>query len=139
MLDRKIALEKILLHCSRAFNPEDVPVNPPELIQYWEPRLNEMIVGIKWTIMGKKYEPIEICYPADWWQAFRERWFRGRLGRWWLRKYPVQKTTHRIIVEDLFPKIPVPDGRRYVEMAVIKPGAIWNYEEPPRRSDATTP
>lgn len=25
-------------------------------------------------------------WPADWWQAFRARWF----PRWWLRRYPVR-------------------------------------------------
>ena len=28
-------------------------------------------------------------WPADWWQAFRERWF----PKWWLRRWPVRYET----------------------------------------------
>ncbi len=29
---------------------------------------------------------LEERWPADWWQAFRERWFPA----WWLRRWPVR-------------------------------------------------
>lgn len=34
----------------------------------------------------------EIKHPADWWEAFRERW----LPSWWLKYYPVNYTIWQI-------------------------------------------
>jgi hypothetical protein len=35
-------------------------------------------------------------YPADWWQAFRARWFDNRLLRWHLRRHPVRMAAVRV-------------------------------------------
>jgi hypothetical protein len=42
-------------------------------------------------------------YPADWWQAFRERWFPKR----WLKKHPIKHL--EISVRDVYPNYPLDD------------------------------
>lgn len=45
--------------------------------------------------------PIEIKYPSDWWQAFKQRWF----PKWLLRKYPVCETVHIIDRKVVYPDL----------------------------------
>lgn len=40
---------------------------------------DKIIAKIRWSMAGKNLKTI--WYPKDWWEAFKERWFRG-----WLRK-----------------------------------------------------
>lgn len=62
-----------------------------------------------------------VSYPADWWQAFKARWFDYRTLRWLLRKYPVRmtevKVQTRYEVTRVCPHIPIPQdaarNRRY--------------------------
>lgn len=50
--------------------------------------------------------------PADWWEAFKARWFRG----WLLRRYPVKMRTWR--AWEMLPRVPLPeqylDGAHFV-------------------------
>lgn len=39
---------------------------------------------------------VVVEWPADWWQAFKARWFDCRLLRWVLRRYPVRKAVRRV-------------------------------------------
>jgi hypothetical protein len=42
---------------------------------------------------------VEIKYPRDWREAFKERWFPS----WLLSRYPVVYKTHRIDVREIYP------------------------------------
>ena len=43
-----------------------------------------------WELMFRKHIPVvELAnekYPANWWEAFRERW----LPEWWLKRHPIE-------------------------------------------------
>jgi hypothetical protein len=41
-----------------------------------------------YLLAGKEHaeDGATVRWPADWWQAFRERWF----PKWWLRRWPVR-------------------------------------------------
>jgi hypothetical protein len=57
---------------------------------------------------------MELKWPSDWKQAFKERWFPG----WLLKRYPV-RYSHTILTE--IAGIPRPDGKDYpVRYAVTK-------------------
>ena len=61
-------------------------------------------------------EPIA-KYPADWWQAFKVRWF----PQWLLKRHPAQYT--EIVARHKFPQYPVSKlGHEYVDIRLIKPG-----------------
>ncbi len=42
----------------------------------------------------------EVSYPADWWQAFKARWF----PRWLLRRFPVRHRTVVLDVRAIYPE-----------------------------------
>jgi hypothetical protein len=48
-------------------------------------------------------------FPADWWQAVRERW----CPQWWLRRHPVKRTRRTVYmtVYNTCPHLNIGDGR----------------------------
>lgn len=44
---------------------------------------------------------VSFKYPADWWQAFKERWFPG----WLLKRYPVVYTHREFQVKATYPEL----------------------------------
>lgn len=56
-------------------------------------------------------------FPADWWQAFRQRW----LPAWWLRRHPVAMKRAVLTAKHLYPKMaPVP-GQKTITVAFYEP------------------
>jgi hypothetical protein len=77
----------------------------------------EIEVAVRVGIFGKQHEKVECKYPADWWQAFRERFF----PKWWVKRWPVAYTKMVLDVKELFPKLAIPDGVHHVDWAIVKP------------------
>ena len=74
---------------------------------------NELTLMIRQDIFGKQLEEVDIKYPADWWQAVKDRWF----PEWAKRHWPVMFTRHHVNVRALYPTIPeVPDHRAYMNV-----------------------
>ena len=85
------------LTAERAFYTvtETLNIDGISLTQY-DPRIHivvdeamqSMVAYLRVAIVALPDERIDIerAYPADWWQAVRERW----LPPWWLQRYPVQ-------------------------------------------------
>jgi hypothetical protein len=66
---------------------------------YTENYIVYQVRGYVWSQdAGKK---VSFKYPAGWWQAFKERWFRG----WLLRRYPVIYTHKEFQVKATYPDL----------------------------------
>jgi len=73
-------------------------------------------------ILCQKIEKIEADYPADWWQAFKERF----LPAWGKRRWPVRKIHLELVARALYPEIAIPDhGRLYLHKTV----SSWSADE----------
>lgn len=59
------------------------------------------------SIWAETIDEQEIRYPADWWQAVKQRWF----PEWALRRWPVVEQVHRISWNVEYPRIPTEWGR----------------------------
>jgi hypothetical protein len=88
----------------------------------------------------KEITRIIATVPADWWQAFRERW----LPKSWLKRHPVQyreikattisNTTVHITVTNVCPHLPTGDSGPHVhffQTADDKPSPFWKPEDNP--------
>ena len=75
---------------------------------------DKCIVRFFCSLFGETLDQIEVQYPADWWQAFRERW----LPAWWLRRWPVQYTTHTLKAEAVYPKVSDQPAAHHVILSV---------------------
>jgi hypothetical protein len=58
---------------------------------------------VKGYLFGERQPDINIEYPRDWWQSFKDRWFPNRL----LAKYPVIKKYHTLKRSIVYPYIKV--------------------------------
>jgi len=52
-------------------------------------------------IYGKEHPKKEIVYPADWWEALKERF----APKWFLKKYPVRSTVITCSLKEIYPDI----------------------------------
>jgi len=69
--------------------------------QYTDNYIAYQVRGYVWSQdAGKK---VSFKYPADWWQAFKERWFHG----WLLRRFPVVYTHKEFQVKATYPDLKV--------------------------------
>lgn len=68
---------------------------------YFPPNMNGLIMSLIHHYYGYEQERMEVKYPRDWWQAFKERWYPTE----WLGMWPV-KYTHRVIIREvMFPEL----------------------------------
>lgn len=58
------------------------------------------------SIAAQKLDEKRCQYPADWKEAFKERWF----PKWLLKRYPVKYTYIEMKAVQLYPKIQLPNG-----------------------------
>lgn len=64
---------------------------------------------------------MEIKYPQDWWQSFKERWFPD----WALSRWPVRYKVHEIKAEALFPEA----SQRFALEPKLGPSYMTLFEE----------
>lgn len=60
---------------------------------------NNVVMQAHGYLWGRTDELVEIKYPKDWRESFKERWFPA----WMLKRYPVAYKTHRIDVREIYP------------------------------------
>ena len=78
---------------------------------FGEPRARQQFMFQNWVtsvemrILGKQIEDIRVEWPADWWEALKERfapeWFKARWPVYWERR--------RLQAPALYPSLPLPD------------------------------
>jgi hypothetical protein len=72
-----------------------------EIVSEKDHHIGYRIKGYVWSQdAGKR---VSFKSPADWWQAFKERWFKG----WLLRRYPVVYTHKEFQVKATYPDLVV--------------------------------
>lgn len=86
---------------------------------------NEFAVELFAFLASKKHEETErttIEVHADWWEAFRDRWF----PRWWLGHWPVKFTTVETLVKTtttkVCPHINTGKDRDHIRFLMMSPG-----------------
>jgi hypothetical protein len=66
-----------------------------------------IVLCIRQDTFGRALDKVEIKYPADWWQAFKQRWF----PKWILKRYPVIETVQVIDIKALYPTIDIQEHK----------------------------
>ena len=66
------------------------------------PTTQGIVYRFMMNVLSYKLEKIEIKYPLNWYEAFKERWF----PKWYHKKYPIKYKQIVIIPEVLYPQIP---------------------------------
>lgn len=81
--------------------------------------VDELLLELVTRIPGKIIEEKEAIYPADWWQAFRFRWFKTTL---FLRLTggDVRWTRIHLRAEAMYPSLHVPNHKPFVQVTLKK-------------------
>jgi len=68
---------------------------------------DEIVLRVTGHIWAEQLVSDEFQWPADWWEAFKERWFPA----WAKRRWPVRYERHRLDVKAVYPNLrpSVPD------------------------------
>ena len=77
---------------------------------------NEIAIRLVQPVWGREAKRQECKWPADWWQAFKERWFPA----WAKARWPVEYHTEVMTVRELYPALRMPDKRYHAEFVVVK-------------------
>jgi hypothetical protein len=80
----QLQLERVRITAANRLNNEFLA---RARFKVWEQAAGELMASLESYIHGLPHEKISVHekYPADWWQAFKERWFPACL----LRRFPV--------------------------------------------------
>lgn len=77
----------------------DFKLKPENFNTVYFPELeNYLGSGIRMIYKVFSYSDDAAIYPADWWQAFKARWFPG----WALSRWPVK--WEKVVIQHLFPE-----------------------------------
>ena len=97
-----VTLEKVRIGLNTAISPHLLESD----VRLAEDLLtNHIMVEIRGMVWAEKesVKHQEVKYPADWWQAFKERWFRGWMRRRWPIRYCIVSLDVRAIYPDFKP------------------------------------
>ena len=73
------------------------------------PDLRAQMVYAFLSLAGQKFKRIERRVPADWWQAFKARWFPG----WALHRWPVRERVLSLDASVFYPDIALPEAEHW--------------------------
>ena len=82
------------------------------LIKHWIE--DEMMVRITQKVFGRQILHEEISYPANWKEAFKERWY----PTWAKDKWPVRYATKTFDVRELVPSLNIPGHKPFINVEV---------------------
>lgn len=119
---RRIVLEKLRISIEQAISLRDMNFarNHAEMSAQIDDFARALIIRLATYLLAGPEEvrvDVEEKWPADWWQAFRERW----APRWWLRRWPVRYKTlsiHRRLKTRVCPHANVKTDRDHLEWLV---------------------
>ena len=94
------------------------PMEKAELNTLLDRETGDLILQLSARIPGKVFDKKEHYYPADWWQAFKERWLKSALSRrvFGSPSYAMISMT----AEASYPSIHVPNHKPFVQVTMKK-------------------
>jgi hypothetical protein len=75
---------------------------------------NVVRVRVTTALFGNTLEQVTVKYPANWWEAVKERWLR------WLPSVRVRYETVTLTARELYPRLSLPDEEGHVALEKSK-------------------
>jgi hypothetical protein len=118
---RKVNLEKLKLilytRIDRAMMEGAWPfVERPEIQiadqdRFWEEAISILIVQ---RVAGLVRDRVEVIYPANWWEAVKDRF----LPAWGKRRWPINYTRRVMIAREYYPDVALPDRNPQIALSL---------------------
>ena len=78
--------------------------------------IDDIVCRVRGYVWSEQLERIVIEYPADWWQAFKKRWFPS----WAIARWPAKHTRHVLDVKAKYPEFsPQPPNLGAARLTVL--------------------
>jgi hypothetical protein len=101
-----ITLELWRVYASRRISLQAALASNVQLTTFLDHQLNELVLTLRGAIGSQRcMDEINITYPADWWEAVKDRW----LPAWAKRRWPVRLTRHHVDVRLVYPELVIPN------------------------------
>jgi hypothetical protein len=114
---RLVQLRRVLYGVNQRLDCEDL--NDLELSVEVDRKFDEMVLNMRAHVWGQDSQPVRsVTYPADWWQAFKERWFPIWAQKRWPPRYTRIDVSAAVIYPDL--KIALPDRRHTLDIHIAE-------------------
>ena len=78
--------------------------------------LDQLVLRLQQCVWGREVERQECQWPADWWQALKERWFPA----WAKKRWPIEYKRVVITARELYPQMAFPPHQHAGVIAVSK-------------------
>ena len=99
---KQVTLEQLQFGIMREFSDTAIRCAPDVVLRA---ETRSMVASLRARVLGEKLATVEVKWPADWWQALKERWFPA----WALRRWPVTYRREKLEAVALYPKISLPE------------------------------
>lgn len=83
---RKIQLESIVVNITHELTRYLVDPKVTVKESIFDDMQEKVVLNVKGFVFGERATQVQALYPANWWQAVRDRW----LPLWWLARHPVE-------------------------------------------------
>lgn len=113
---REILLDRVEVYARKLIAREELdefagPDAVEVMVRSVTPGIVDLICLRKFA--AQKFDDITVRYPADWWQAFKERWAPA-----WVRdRWPVRDVVRVIKIYDAYPSIQIPPNHKPIRLA----------------------
>lgn len=67
--------------------------------------IHRIVTRVTQEILGREIANARVEYPADWWHAFKNRWFPA----WAKKRWPIKVEVVELIAKELYPQMAMPE------------------------------
>lgn len=92
-LFEEIVLERVMIGATSVLSTRPIMGLKLDILDFLEDRGKTLALQMTGYLWGEPVHHEEVRFPADWWQAFKKRWF----PKWAKRRWPPK---HREVVLD---------------------------------------
>lgn len=90
----------------------------PQIHVFIDQWFDNIVLQIRQSVLSQKLDEISVRYPADWWQAVKERF----APRWFRRRWPIEWNKTTIDVRAIYPKMAMPDKMHFPLARILEGG-----------------
>jgi hypothetical protein len=121
---KSFTLEKMQFHIRSNLSYEILKQSKLNLRKHLDLLSNSMLLDLTTYILQENIKTIECRYPADWKEAFKDRWFPD----WLKKKYPVKWVHEKLDKIVLYNQLSLPDQPYHTFLTQVK-NNYWIPEE----------
>ena len=103
-------------------DPDIINTDNLTIVTQIEAETGALLVRLQHRLAGKVTDSKEAVYPANWWEAVKERWMPRRLRR----RFPIKQTVVTLEASAFYPSVRIPNHNPFVQVTINKTSGKTN-------------